>query len=103
MEIRNNAEALKAFLGVSSSTSAKAPQIRGNEAVAGHTAFAGDQATLSYAGTEILHSAADASVRDDKVRAIQGALAAGSYSVEASAVAGKVIDAMLGGSFGSGN
>jgi flagellar biosynthesis anti-sigma factor FlgM len=103
MEIRNNAEALKAFLGVSSSTSAKAPQIRGNEAVAGQTALAGDQATLSHAGTEILHSAADASVRADKVTTIRGALAAGNYNIEASAVAGKVIDAMLGGSFGSGN
>ena len=31
MEIRNNAEALKAFLGVSSSPSTQASQIRGNE------------------------------------------------------------------------
>ncbi len=103
MEIRNNAEALKAFLGVSSSASAKATQIRGNESGAAQAAFAGDQATLSHAGTEVLQSAADASVRSDKVMAVQQALATGTYNVKASAVAGKVIDAMLGGGFSSGN
>jgi flagellar biosynthesis anti-sigma factor FlgM len=103
MEIRNNAEALKAFLGVSSSASAKATQVRGNENAAGQAAFAGDQATLSHAGTEVLQSASDASVRTDKVMAIQQALAAGTYNVEASAVAVKVIDAMVGGGFSPGN
>jgi negative regulator of flagellin synthesis FlgM len=103
MEIRNNAEALKAFLGVSSSASTKATQVRGNESAAAQAAFAGDQAILSHAGTEILHSAADASVRTDRVAAIQQALAAGTYDVKASAVAGKVIDVMLGDGFSSGN
>jgi anti-sigma28 factor (negative regulator of flagellin synthesis) len=103
MEIRNNAEALKAFLGVSSSASAKPTQIRGNESSAAQAAFAGDQATLSQLGTEVLQSAEDASVRSDKVMAVQQALAAGTYDVKASAVAGKVIDAMLGVGFSSGN
>ena len=58
---------------------------------------------LSQAGTEVLQSATDSSVRADKIMAIQQALAAGTYDVGASAVAGKVIDAMLGGGFGSGN
>jgi hypothetical protein len=35
--------------------------------------------------------------------AVQQALAAGTYDVKASAVAGKVIDAMLGVGFSSGN
>ena len=103
MEIRNNAEALKAFLGVSSSASTQASQIRSNEQGGAQAAFAGDQATLSRAGTEISQSAEQAGVRTDKVEAIQQALAAGSYSVPASAVAGRVIDAMLGGDIGSGD
>jgi len=103
MEIRNNAEALKTFLGVSSPATTQAPQIRSNENAAAQAAFAGDQATLSHAGTEVSQSAAQAGVRTDKVSAIQQALAGGTYDVQASAVAGKVIDAMLGGGFGSGN
>lgn len=103
MEIRNNVEALKAFLGVSSLASTQASQIRGNENTAAQTAFAGDEATLSHAGTEVSQSAAEAGVRSDKVAAIQQALAAGTYNVPASAVAGKVIDAMLAGSIGPGN
>ncbi len=103
MEIRNNAEALKAFLGVSSSPSTQASQIRSNEQTAAQAAFAGDQATLSRAGTEISQSAEQEGVRTEKVAAIQQALLAGTYSVPASVVAGKVIDAMLGGNMGSGD
>jgi flagellar biosynthesis anti-sigma factor FlgM len=103
MEIRNNAEALKAFLGVSSSASPQAPQIRSNEAASAQAAFVGDQATLSHAGTEVSQSAAQEGVRTDRVSAIQQALAGGTYNVQASAVAGKVIDAMLGGGVTSGN
>jgi flagellar biosynthesis anti-sigma factor FlgM len=103
MEIRNNAEALKAFLGVSSPASSQASQIRSNENVSAQAAFAGDEATLSHAGTEVLQSAAQTGVRTDKVAEIQQALAAGTYTVQASAVSGRVIDAMLGGGSGSGN
>jgi flagellar biosynthesis anti-sigma factor FlgM len=102
MEIRNNAEALKAFLGVSSPGSTQAAQIRNNGSTVAQAAFEGDQATLSHAGTEVSQSAAEGGVRADKVMAIQQALAAGTYSVSASALAGKVIDAMLGGGIGSG-
>jgi anti-sigma28 factor (negative regulator of flagellin synthesis) len=35
-------------------------------------------------------------VRTEKVTAVQAALAAGNYNVPASAVASKVVDAMLG-------
>ena len=51
----------------------------------------GDQATLSTAA-----SMAAAAARMDKVAEIQQALASGSYNVPASAVAGKMIDQMLG-------
>jgi anti-sigma28 factor (negative regulator of flagellin synthesis) len=39
----------------------------------------------------------------DKVASVHAALAAGTYNVPASAVAGKVVDAMLGGEQSSGN
>lgn len=103
MEIRNNTEALKAFLGVSSLAPTQAPQIRSSDSSAAQAAFDGDQATLSNAGTEVSQSAAQVGVRSDKVAAIQQARAAGTYNVPASVVAGKVIDAMLAGSIGSSN
>ena len=76
--------------------------IRSNDQAAAQVALAGDQATLSLAGTEISQSAEQTGVRTDKVAAIQQALGDGTYRVPASAVAGKVIDAMLGGNTGSG-
>jgi anti-sigma28 factor (negative regulator of flagellin synthesis) len=51
----------------------------------------------------VAQSASASGVRADKVSAIQGALAAGTYNVPASAVAGKVVDAMLAGGRPSGN
>lgn len=102
MEIRNNAEALKAFLGVSAPGSTQTPPVRSNEGSGVQAALDGDQATLSRAGTEVSQSVSTGGVRADKVAAIQQALAAGSYSVPASAVAGKVIDTMLEGGIGRG-
>ena len=64
--------------------------------------FAGDEATLSQAGTEVSQSASQEGVRADRVAAIQQAMAAGTYSVPASAVADKVIDSMMAAGMGSG-
>lgn len=102
MEIRNNAEALKAFLGVSSPASPQAQQLRNNENNIAQGGFAGDEATLSQAGTEVSQSASQEGVRADRVAAIQQAMAAGTYSVPASAVADKVIDSMMAAGMGSG-
>jgi negative regulator of flagellin synthesis FlgM len=55
-----------------------------------------DQATLSTAASLAAAAAPDSDVRMDKVAEIQQALASGSYNVPASAVAGKMIDRMLG-------
>jgi negative regulator of flagellin synthesis FlgM len=52
---------------------------------------------LSSAGSEVSLSANEEDVRTDKVAVVQAALAAGTYNVPASAVASKVVDAMLGG------
>jgi negative regulator of flagellin synthesis FlgM len=56
----------------------------------------GDQATLSAAASVAASSAPDSDVRMDKVAEVQAALASGTYNVPASAVAGKMIDQMLG-------
>jgi flagellar biosynthesis anti-sigma factor FlgM len=102
MEIRNNAESLKAFLGVSAPGSTHASQVRSNEGTGAQAALDGDQATLSRAGTEVSESATTGGFRADKVAAIQQALAAGAYNVPAAAIAGKVIDTMLEGGIGRG-
>jgi anti-sigma28 factor (negative regulator of flagellin synthesis) len=56
-----------------------------------------DTAQLSAAASLAAQSAPDSDVRLDKVASIQGALQAGTYSVPASAVAQKVIGALLEG------
>lgn len=99
MEIRNNAEALKAFLGVST-LSGHGQTTRRPEMERAQAAFGGDEATLSQAGTEFAGAAAREGVRMDKVVAVQQALAAGTYSVPATKVADKVIDAMLASGIG---
>lgn len=64
-------------------------------AAAGQPESAVDVATLTSAGSVAAQSASDSDVRMDKVTAVQQALAAGTYSVPASAVADKMIDQML--------
>ncbi|HEY2466637.1 MAG TPA: flagellar biosynthesis anti-sigma factor FlgM [Terracidiphilus sp.] len=105
MDIRNDAEALKTFLGISPSPAEGAHPVRSDAtsrgAGAAQAAFAGDQATFSRAGTEVSHATDPSAVRMEKVTAIQQALASGTYNVPASMLAGKVINAMLVGSDGS--
>jgi flagellar biosynthesis anti-sigma factor FlgM len=55
-----------------------------------------DEATLSPAASLAAQAAPDSDVRMDKVVQVQQALAAGTYNVPASEVAGKMIDQMLG-------
>ena len=101
MEIRNNAEAMQALLGVSSSASARGQQVRGGEAAVAQADLSGDQATLSQIGAEISLAAKDG-VRMERVAGIQQALAAGTYEIGADAVADRVIDAMITGGISSG-
>lgn len=98
MDIRNSVEGLKTLLGVPSTAQAQTQPVKGGaSAGARPTPLAGDHATLSSAGTEVSQTASESGVRTEKVASVQAALAAGTYSVPATAVAGKVIDAMLGG------
>lgn len=101
MDIRNSVDGLKTLLGVPSPAPAKvAPQAK-NEGTPAGSGLAGDHATLSSAGAEVSQASSGSDVRMQKVAAVQAALAAGTYSVPASAVAGKLIDSMLSGGPGS--
>lgn len=96
MEIRNNAETLKAFLGVASSESTKGVKGQGPATNDTRAGLVGDEATLSGIGAAMQSASGQDGVRLDKVAAVQQALAAGTYSVDAAKVANKVMDAMLG-------
>ncbi len=95
MDIRSSLEGLKSILGANSPTPA-VPQPR-NGAAAGTSALSSDRATLSSAGSEVAQTAAGSDVRADKVSSVQAAIASGTYNIPASAVATKMVDAMLGG------
>lgn len=96
MDIRNSLEGLNSLLGTAPAASASTAQT-GSGAATGSNALGTDSATFSSAGSEVSQTAAESDVRMDKVASVQAALAAGTYSVPASAVASKVVDAMLGG------
>ncbi len=95
MDIRSNLDGLKSLLGANPSVPAT-PQAGKSNAASGSSALDSDRATFSSAASQVSLAAADGgAVRSDKVAGIQAALAAGTYSVPASAVASKLVDAML--------
>jgi len=93
MDIRNSLDGLRSLLGVNPAAPS-APQGKSNTPAA-PSSFDSDRATFSSAGSEVSQAALGEGVRADKVAAVQAALAAGTYSVPASAVASRVIDSML--------
>jgi len=93
MDIRNSLDGLRSLLGVNP-TASSAPQGKGSTSTT-PSSFDSDRATFSSAGSEVSQAASGEGVRADKVAAVQAALAAGTYSVPASAVASRVIDSML--------
>jgi negative regulator of flagellin synthesis FlgM len=93
MEIRNSLEGLKSLLGVNGTAPAATESKRPATSA---SSLNTDHATLSNAATEVAQTALEDGVRTEKVASIQAALAAGTYSVAASAVASKMVDAMLG-------
>jgi negative regulator of flagellin synthesis FlgM len=96
MDIRNSLEGLKSLLGTTQAAPA-ATQPTKSGTTTGGSGLGSDQATVSSAGSEVAQAASDSGVRMDKVTGIQAALAAGTYSVPASAVASKLVTAMMGG------
>jgi negative regulator of flagellin synthesis FlgM len=95
MDIRNSLDGLRTLLGVNPAAPS-VPQSKSAGTTTGAGGFDSDRATLSSAGNEVSQAVSGEDVRTDKVAAVQGALAAGTYDVPASAVASKMVDAMLG-------
>ena len=95
MDIRNSMDGLRSLLGVNP-TSQSASQPKSSAATTGG-AFDTDRATLSNAANEVSQAMSDEGMRPEKVAEIQSALAAGTYDVPVSAVASKLVDAMLSG------
>ena len=62
------------------------------------TATGGDSAKVSASGGAVLRSMTGPEVRSERVAALREAIAGGAYSVPADAVAGKLMESMLGGS-----
>ncbi|MFP5235581.1 MAG: flagellar biosynthesis anti-sigma factor FlgM [Acidobacteriota bacterium] len=93
MDMRSGLDGLRSLLGVPQTATPAAP-VR-NSATAGTAAASSDRATLSQAASQASQIGDD--VRTEKVAAIQAALASGTYSVPATAVASSMIDAMLAG------
>ncbi len=96
MDIRNSLDGLKNLLGVSSSAPSATHLKPAN--TDSTSALTRDSATLSSAANEVSLTAADSDVRTEKVASVQNALASGTYSVSTSAIASKMVDAMLGDS-----
>jgi negative regulator of flagellin synthesis FlgM len=94
MDINSSFDGLRSLLGVNSAAPAATPAKNG-AAQPGGVGLGSDQATLSSAASEVSEAAGGDGVRWDKVAQIQSALASGTYSVPASAVASRVVDSML--------
>ena len=95
MDIRNSLDGLKSLLGTTPATPVDTQQAQ-NTTTTSASALGSDSATLSSAGSEMLLTASDSTVRADKVSSIQTALATGTYNVPASAIATKMVESMLG-------
>jgi len=96
MDIRSSLDGLKTLLGVSPAAATNTQKPRGSQAPETGS-LSSDRATLSSAGSEVALTVSEGGVRTEKVAQIQAALEAGTYSVPSSAVATKMVDAMLGG------
>ena len=94
MNVNNNLLGLQQLL---SSEAVTQPAAKAGASQNGAAAKAGsDQATLSTAASVAAALGPDSDVRMEKVASIRQALAAGTYNIPASAVAGKMIDHMMG-------
>lgn len=96
MDIRSGLDGLKSLLGVPQTAATATPQVR-NGSAAGAQSVGSDRATFSSAANGAAYTSGDDDVRLDKVASIQSSLAAGTYSVPASAVASSLVASMLGG------
>lgn len=93
MGIRTSLSGLGSVFGVGGATQVTNTSRSG--APESSSAASEDMATFSSMGTAMA-SATGSGIRPGKVASIQAAMAAGGYSVAASAVATKIVDSMLG-------
>lgn len=96
MEVLGGLDSLKSLLGVPATRTAAQPSA-GKDSNATGGSLQGDRATFSQAGSEIAHGALASEIRSEKVESVRASLAAGTYSIPASAVASKVVDSMFAG------
>jgi flagellar biosynthesis anti-sigma factor FlgM len=94
MDIRNSYDNLKQIIGTQTATGTAASGRTGTKAAS--SSLDGDEAQVSSAASMITLAASFSDVRMDKVQSVKSALEAGTYSVEPSAVASKMIEYMLG-------
>jgi flagellar biosynthesis anti-sigma factor FlgM len=94
-EIQNSLDGLKSLLGVAKPV-LTAPRPQANIAAIGSESGS-DWANRNNADNAPPLTADAPDARTEKVAAIQAALAQGTYNVPESAVASKMVDAMLGG------
>ena len=95
MDIRSGLEGLRSLLGVPQTTPSPVQPARSG-ASQESSPLSSDRATLSSVGSGVAETAGDTDVRTDKVDQIRAAIDAGTYNIPASAVASKMVDAMLG-------
>lgn len=95
MDVRNNLEGLGSLQGAQTRSTATASPHSGGQGSTGE--LTGDHVAFSSAGSEASLESLGDGVRMDRVAAVQAALAAGTYNVPSSAVAAKLVDAMLAG------
>lgn len=95
MDIRNSYDNLKQIIGTQSTSGATVSSKVGNSSTSA-SGFDSDQAQVSSAANLITLAASSSDVRMDKVQSVKSAIEAGTYNVDPSAVASKVIDNMLG-------
>lgn len=94
MDIRNSYDNLKQIIGTQNTTGTANSGRAGAKSSSSN--LDGDEAQVSSAANMITLAASSSDVRMDKVQSIKSALDAGTYNVDPSAVATKVIDHMLG-------
>lgn len=96
MDIRSSLDGLKSIFGAGQ-TEAATPQTKAGTQAGAPSALTSDRATFSYVANGVASADSDSDVRMDKVASIQAQLAAGTYNVPASAVAGKLVQSLLTG------
>ena len=97
MDIRSSLNDLKTLFGVTQPAAADLRPGSGSPSPAAQESVIGaDSATVSSAASQVAQTATDPGVRMDKVAAVRSALAAGTYRIDASAIASRLVDSMLG-------